>query len=162
MARSGPKPVGKELRDQRRRDIEQMLSLQVPHAMIADRVTEQYSVSARQIYYDIRSVYKRMEEEGRREKPMRRQVMRRSLRDFYQRAMKAGHYGAALGALDRLIKLDGLAEATRIEVNSNVSVEHRLRNMTSDEKRKRIDELFSMYSEADSEADSKGNGHSVN
>ena len=106
-AKGGPK-VNSNI-DRRRREIERMMALQVPHRDIARHIATEFGTSERQIYYDLQAIYKRMEAEGKREAPMERQVMKRSLRDFYQRAMKAGQFAAALQALDRLCKMGGFS-----------------------------------------------------
>lgn len=162
----------KELKQLRLRQVEKLLALQMGHAAIVRQVAKEHNVTERQVWYDVQHVYKRIEEENVKERPMMRHQMRATLRNFYQRALLAQQWAAALGALDRLIKLDGLAEPEMISVQHGGTVGLSLGALgfrSSAEVRERIIELqqrvgsngkvtASLLTQKDGE-DNGGNGH---
>ena len=121
----------------RRREVEQYLSTQVNLTQVQRMVSEKYDVTARTIRNDINSCYAKWEKEAGDEKPNRRNQMRESLRAIVQKATHSKDWRAVIQALDRLIKLDGLDSPTVVQVNHKM-----IENMTSDDKRHRLLELF--------------------
>lgn len=138
---------GKHPQPERLRDVERYLSLQLRHAEIEAKIVEKYGCSDRTVRNDIRKVYARLEAEGEKERPMRKSQMRETLRKFYQRAVSKDQWAPALQALDRLCRLDGLYEADKISAELKQTIEHRVRHMTTDQRRSRLDQLFNRWEE---------------
>lgn len=136
-----PKLTEKEFKKKRlqarRVEVEQYLSTQASSSQVQRLVSAKYDVSERTVRNDINAIYEKWEREAGEEKPNRRNQMRQSLRAIVQKATTAKDWKAVIQALDRLIKLDGLDAPTVLNVNHMD-----LTKMTSDDKRKRLSELF--------------------
>lgn len=129
-------------------------------------------ISERQVTRYVNKVYARLEQDAVQYTPMRRNQMRQSLEAVYQRAMKKGDLRSAVMALDRIAKLDGLYAAEKVDHSVSGTVEHahqhdeRAKQMTTDERRTRITELFDQYAAKDdgtngAGTNGSGNGHDI-
>jgi len=158
--RSTPQVVTK-----RRTEVAELLAAQVSGTEIAERIAERYSISTRMAWKDIKTVYDTWETDSSRERGFRRHRMRNTMMAFYQRCMARRQYTAALGALDRLCKLDGLYAPEKLEVEHTGSVD--ISKLTSAQIRDRIDELLDIRrtlldgTEAPSFDGSNGKGNGV-
>lgn len=105
-----------------------------------------HKITERQIRKDIEQVRtqwaKEAEAEGKGD--YRRNMLRRKLDEIYTRALKAGAYNAAVAAANRLMELDGLKV---VKVEHSGKVEHDVKDMTSDDKRKRLENLLNAANE---------------
>ena len=124
----------------RRQEIADLLAAQVASKEIEDRISERYGISTRMVRKDIQIVYENWEKESRRERGFRRGRMRNTLMAFYQRCMARRQYTAALGALDRLCKLDGLFAPEKLEITHDGEID--VSQMTSAQVRDRIEFLL--------------------
>lgn len=125
---------------------------------------DQLRVSERQVQRYVAKVYARLEDDNVKYKPMRRCQMRQSLEAAFQKAMRGeprtkdgkvvGYIvkpdlKAAIMALDRIAKLDGLYAPEQLNITGDMKHDHqheaRAQQMTTDERRSRLDELFSAY-----------------
>ena len=84
------------------------------------------------------------EAESRLDRPQRREQMRHTLGRIMRSAMAAGKHGPAVQAARALMDLDGL---TTLNLEVSGKVEHHVTAMTSDEKRKRLEQLLGAASE---------------
>lgn len=136
----------------RRSEVADLLAAQVAPRDIEQRISEKYDISPRMVRVDIVKAYELMEQDAAKERPFRRAKMRVTLQQLYQRCMARRRYTAALGALDRLCKLDGLYAAERMEVTTEAA------QLTSAQVRDRIDELLKLRAAAldGREADGEG------
>lgn len=75
----------------------------------------------------------------------RREVMRGSLSELYAKSLAKGHFNAALGALDKLCKLDGLYAPTKVE--AKVTEQRSIYESDPDRVRARIRDLLAKHPE---------------
>jgi hypothetical protein len=121
-------------------EVEKMLALQMGHTDIVNTVVKRFPVSERTARNDIKRAYEKWDAECLAEKPYRRGQLRQTLRKLLQMALKKSDLRAAIAVCDRLARLDGLNEVTQLEVTAKVEAD--LDKMTSDDKRRRLDELL--------------------
>lgn len=115
----GRKP-GRKPRPDRVRRIEtvcKLISLQVNHCAIVKQVSMEFACSQRTVWSDLKRAYAKLETTGETPLSIRKQGMRASLRMLFQRAVQMGNIGNALGALEKIARLDGLYEAEQININ---------------------------------------------
>lgn len=104
---NGPKRAPR-LPPEREAEISRLLSQCVPHAQIIAFLSQKWGVKDNTIRVYISEVYHRWAQLPALDPVGRKEQMRQALMDFYTKAMKGGAYSAAVTALDRLCKLDGL------------------------------------------------------
>lgn len=96
------------------------------HGKIYALFSKQWSVTRQTIYNYVQRVYEEMAEEDKEARPHRKQRIRESLEEFYDRAMQEDkthepNFPAAIQALDRLARIDGCYEPERIEMSGGVA-----------------------------------------
>lgn len=121
-----PKQRPKGEREARLKDVARMIALMTPHHEIVETLrvgvadpksaTYYSGVTDRQARYDIETVYERMQVEGADDRGKRHVKMRRALELVYRKALSEGDYKAAVQALDRICRLDGLYSPTTHQV----------------------------------------------
>lgn len=149
---------------------EAMIALQVRPPEIVRQVSAKFGISARQVHRYVQRVQNDLAKENEELRPLRKHQLRQSLQAVFQKSMQNNQLSAAVAALDRLGKLDGLFEPTVIE--SKVTHEGRIDLMTSDQQRKRLAELIEKARTkagsnghadgANGHANGAGNGHAPN
>ena len=114
---------------------------------IVRKLAEKHGVSERTIYKDIERVNIEAVKFDVQDRPYRKSKMRRTLNQFYTRAMARRAFGPALQALDRLCKLDGLYEPEKVELEGKIAVHVSVAKMTTAQRRARIHELLKLRRE---------------
>lgn len=110
---------GKLLRPEQRLFVESLLATCTPTQVIIKQIGLKFGIKERQAKNWISATYAALAEEARPiEKAERRAQMRASLGDFYQKALLARQFNAAVTALDRLCKLDGLYAPEEVAVRA--------------------------------------------
>ena len=137
----GRKPAGEY--EKRFAAVQRLVVLQMEYGDIAKRISEDFNVSIEQSRLDIKAVYRSMQEASVHERPMRAHNMRRSMQAFYRQALQAKQFKAALAALDRLCRLDGLYAAEKHEVTGpgGKPLGDPFKSLTSAEIREKADEM---------------------
>lgn len=148
-----PAPKPPKETEKRRRKVENYLAIQMDPREVQARIEQEFQVTRRTVRNDINWVYQQWEAESEQERPLRRNMMRRSMRSVLKRALAAEQWNVAIQILDRLCKLDGLYAPSEAKILHSGVVG--LQQKTSDDKRKRLFELIDQYGEKPS----KGNGH---
>lgn len=110
---------------ERHKVIEQMMSVGMSKASIAKDISEKTGVTERTVRKDILKIEASWAEEAEAEGlgPLRRNQTRQLLRAIVRAAMKDRKYNAAISGVNRLMELDGLKQAMKIEHSG--TVEHR-------------------------------------
>lgn len=100
-----------------------------------------YKVSERQVRKDIHDIRLKWAEEAEAENKgdLRRNQTRQLLNAIVRKALGDKAYGAAVAATNRLMELDGL-KILRVEHSGNVGID--IEKMTSDDKRKEMEEIM--------------------
>ena len=119
------------------RAAEAMVALQVRPMEISRQLAAKFDISERQAHRYVAKVYDALAKENEGQKPLRKHQLRQSLQAVFTKAMQSNQLSAAVAALDRLGKLDGLWAPLQVDHNVQGSVEM----MTSDQQRKRLFEL---------------------
>jgi hypothetical protein len=131
---------------EREAEISRLLSQCVPHAQVAAYLANKWHVGEPTIRTYIREVYHRWGALPSLDPAGRKEQMRQALMDFYVKASKAGAYSAAVTALDRLCKLDGLYAPDVAVVRGELSGQSQSISDTDPEKvRARMAELVRRY-----------------
>lgn len=108
---------GSRLKPEQRLFVESMLATQTPASVIKREGAKKFGKSENTIENWISQVYELLGAEADPiKKDERRALMRQALGDFYQKALLARQFNAAVTALDRLCKLDGLYRPEEVEV----------------------------------------------
>jgi hypothetical protein len=103
------KGKGSRLKADERLFVESLLASVTPHAIIRREIQKRFGINERRASAWISYVYALLAEEAKPQaKDERRAQMRNVLGDFYQKAVLAKNFNAAVTALDRMCKLDGL------------------------------------------------------
>lgn len=150
-----PSRQKKEELVRRRNAVRQLLSSQVSSGDIVRTVSKRFGCKERSVYGDLELIRLEWQKEAEYEKPMRVDQMRKSFQQLMQRAMQDKDYKTCVQILDRLCKLDGLFEPMKVDVKNTIE------KMTSDDKRRRLDELLKKAQQlaAAQQGDAKANGH---
>lgn len=134
----------KLIRTKRLVAVEAAMGIGLSAHAIGERISEKFNCTTRQVRRDICQIQKRWSEEAKDNAPYRRDQIRTMLTNVYQRALSAGKYSAAVAAAARMIDLD---IPKTINVEHSGSVEHDVKDMTSDDKRKRLELLMDVANE---------------
>lgn len=130
-----------------------MVAAQCRASHIVAVLSPKFGLSDRQLHRYVKRCYEEMAAEAEKERPLRKHQLRESLRAVVQKALASNQLSAAVAALDRLGKLDGLWEPTKIEATvRNVEL------MTSDQQRKRLFELAAKAGVPEATEATKANG----
>lgn len=118
--------------------VESYLATMTPHSVIKKEIAKKYGIREERVGEWIRNVYDmlRMEADPIK-KDERRAQLRAALGDFYQKALLARQFNAAVTALDRLCKIDGLYAPDEVEITAKSGVAER----DPDKVRERIRQL---------------------
>lgn len=110
---------GSKLKPEARLFVESLLATCTPHPVIKAQIAKKFGVGERQAANWIKATYEELAIEARpRQKDERRAQMRAALSDFYQKALLARQFNAAVTALDRLCKLDGLYAPDEVAIKA--------------------------------------------
>jgi hypothetical protein len=104
------------------RFVEKGLTIQLAHHEIVKQCQARFGISQRHSYRSIEKVYAIMEKNAEREKPMRKHQMRQTLRMIAQAALERKDFRAAIAALDRVARIDGLYEDMKFSLHHQGSV----------------------------------------
>lgn len=145
------KRVSKRMPKERLDIVDQMLRKCLSHSAICAVLGRQWDITPRQVQNYMRKVYERWDADAKATLVDRVHLRRGQLEGVLEAAMaqQPPDLRAAVAALDRLCRVDGAYEPVRVAVSGSVDY----RNMTSDEKRKELERLISVYAPS-----SKGNG----
>src|SRR5262245_57775810 len=132
------KKPGPQRPPNRMRAVEQLVARYLPAREIAARIAERFGCSERTVYDDIRLVWKELAKEDEEERAVRKNQMRSTLRRLFNKAVRAEDYKAAIQALDRLCKLDGLLAPVKVEHAGELGVAA----MRSGDRRARLEDLL--------------------
>jgi len=119
--------------------VENAMALGMGCREIQARISREFNCTERTIRNDIVKVEKQWAVESEAEAPHRRHQTRMLLRRIIQKAMADKQYGAATSAAGRLMDLDGL-KIVKVEHSGGIS--HTVADMTSDDKRRKLNELM--------------------
>lgn len=93
------------------------LALQESEREIVRAVGNKYNLNDEAARMAVREVWTLWNNQPSGEYEARRQQLRLSFANLYKRCLEDGSYNAALGALDRLARLDGLFAPTRTQID---------------------------------------------
>lgn len=127
------------MKPERQYEIERLLTQCVPHPQIRRYLSQKWGITEHTVDAYVRETYRRWAALPAMDKDGRREQMRQVLSEFYQRAMRAGNHSAAVTALDRLSKLDGLYAPEKVEVRDSSA---EVASTDPDRVRQRIVELY--------------------
>jgi hypothetical protein len=97
-------------------EVEKMLALHIGPREIQRRICEKFHVTSRCVRGDIESIYKLWGDESMLEREDSRNQLRGTLKRILQLALAGSDLKAAVLVCDRLAKLDGLNEATKVDL----------------------------------------------
>lgn len=141
----GPKRSPRLPRE-REAEVSRLLSQCVPHAQIVAYLSQKWNVHESTIRNYIHEVYHRWAELPSLDPTSRKEQMRQAMMDFYQKALKGGAYSAAVTALDRLCKLDGLYAPDVVVARGELNKDSQsVADTDPDRVRARIGELVRKY-----------------
>ena len=133
----------KKRKIQRLIDMEKALAVGISYGEIQARFSAEAGITKREIRKNILQIQekwaKEAESEGKTD--LRRNQTRQLLRAIARAAMASKQYSAAVSAANRLMELDGL-KVIRIEHSGTLEHQHDVKDMTSDDKRKRLESLM--------------------
>lgn len=120
----------------------------------------QYDIALRTVRKDIFAIERKWAEEAESEgaAPLRRNQTRQLLKAIVRKAMAAKQFSAATAAVGRLMELDGMKV---LKVEHSGDVKHTIEKMTSDEKRKKLDQYWELIQTRKS-ANGKADGSTLN
>ena len=136
--------AGKLKRAKRILAVEAAMGIGMTAHAIGERISEEFGCTTRQIRRDICDVQKKWAKEAEANAPYRRDQIRTMLTKVYQRALADKKYSAAVAAAARLMALEGLET---IKVEHSGKLEHDVKDMTSDDKRKKLEKLLNAANE---------------
>ena len=113
------------------------------YTQVQIKFAKKYKITERQVRRDIEQIRtqwaKEAEAEGKGD--VRRNQLRHKLNTVFRKALAAGSYSAAVAAANRLMELDGL-KILKVEHSGTLEHQHDVKDMTSDDKRKRLESLM--------------------
>jgi hypothetical protein len=121
--------------------VEVLLALQTTGTQVCRMVMAEFGVCEQTVRHDIARVMFAHENKDAMTREERRQQMRLSLKQLYQRCVNGKDYRGAGFVLDRICKLDGLYAPDNVNVN-HTGVVLVIDTMTTAAKRERIQELL--------------------
>lgn len=116
------------------------------YGQVQSKFAKKCNLTERQVRRDIEQVRTQWAEEAESEGKgdLRRNQLRHRLDTVFRKALAAGAYNAAVAAANRLMELDGLKV---LKVEHSGKLEHDVKDMTSDDKRKRLESLLEAANE---------------
>ena len=130
---------------EREAEVARLLSQCVPHPKIVAYLSQTWGCTDRAVRRAIREVYYRWSKLPSTDPLARREQMRQAMFDFYGKALKAGAYSAAVTALDRLCKLDGLFAPDVTQERASTAAAAGVTDTDPDRVRARIQDLARKY-----------------
>ena len=131
---------------QRLRRVEDLLSQGLATSAVAATCASEFKLGERQVWRYIRRVYDAWAEEERTDLSVTRHRRTRFLERIAHDAYRNREYNAAIAAVRQLCRIEGLEQATKlqhtIDAQAKLSVGYDLSCMTSDDKRRKLEELF--------------------
>lgn len=144
---SGKHPTGTaEARRERLSHTRMMIANQVSYGEMARRIQDRYGVTDVTAYGDIKKCYAEVQKEMIAEKPMNAHAMIRTLQAHFHRCCGLKHSAAATQCLVHIMKLQGLLEATHVEVHHTGDV-NLARDMKTDEQDRELERLLTLRDE---------------
>lgn len=138
-------PPPRYVTDLRRTKIAKLMAMGVSYPEIRSEILRENDISERTLQKDVKGVYELWEKEGSARAPHYRNQYREMLKKAYQAAMTSNQIGAAVSAVGKLIEIDGCKAPENVNVNHSGTIESRIERMSSDDQRKRIEELIVQY-----------------
>lgn len=140
-------PKGTKLRADVIRAVESMVAGQLRPSQIVAALAEnpKFELSHRQGHRYIQHVRDLIAREDDEDKPRHRHYIRATLRLVVQRALARDQLSAAVAAVDRIARLDGLYAETKVDIRHSGSIDQRYVDMTREDRRARLNELFTLY-----------------
>lgn len=123
------RPIPKHARGMRRHTperlalVEAALRCLTSHHVIEERFSKEWKIQKRAVREYVTAVYRAWAEQAEASKDFRREQMRIAFQDFYEKTMrvdateKGPDFKAAVTALDRLCKLEGVYEPDKVFVD---------------------------------------------
>jgi hypothetical protein len=107
------------LKHDQRLFVEGLLATCTPPSLVVREVMKKYGIKERQAWEWYKATFASLAAEARTvDKDGRRAQMRATFSDCYQKALLARNFNAAVQALDRLCRLDGLYAPEELEANN--------------------------------------------
>lgn len=126
--------------------VEDLLCQGTATSTVATTCASEFAISERQAWRYIRKVYEAWAEEGEVDRSVKRHRRTRFLERIAHDAYQNGEYSAAISAVRQLCRIEGLEQGVKlqhtIDTRAEVSTRIDIRKMTSDDKRKRLQELM--------------------
>lgn len=132
--------------------VETLIAGQLRPSEIAARVQEKFGLHPRTGHRYIAIVRATMATEEDENRPYHRHYIRATLRTIVQRALARDQLAAAVAAVDRIARLDGLYAETKVDVRHSGSIDQRYVDMPREQRKARLNELFSLYASESSSA----------
>ena len=132
-----------------------LLSQGCAYRQVALEIAREFGVSLRTAERDIARIYKTWAAEESRERPQQKRRLRQFLWRCAARAYAEGDLGAAIRAAAQISKLDGLDAPEQVSY-ADMAIDEKVRRMTSDQQRRRLEELVNKWAPPERQAITNG------